>query len=93
MALITPLPYSADFRPYFTIHDPDFAHLASQQLPSNTNSLPRLLGVTNLFFLKVLHLPKPRCCLLIFSTLPLRKHCMIEQAAKVPCIGVSCWNT
>ncbi|CAL8466888.1 g6424 [Coccomyxa elongata] len=54
VALITPLPYSADFRPYFTIHDPDFAHLASKQLPSNTNSLPRLLGVTNLFFLKAL---------------------------------------
>ncbi len=53
IALITPLPYSADFRPYFTIHDPAFAQLASQQLPTNANSLPRLLGVTNLFFLKV----------------------------------------
>jgi len=54
IALITPLPFSADFRPYFTIHDPSFATLAAQQLPSNSNSLPRLLGVTNLYFLKVL---------------------------------------
>ncbi len=53
IALITPLPYSADFRPYFTIHDPAFAHLAAQELPSNTNGLPRVLGVTNLYFLKV----------------------------------------
>ena len=59
VALITPLPYSADFRPYFTIHDPAFAHLASQQLPTNANSLPRLLGVTNLFFLKVPPDPLP----------------------------------
>lgn len=54
IALITPLPYSADFRPYFTIHDASFAALATHQLPSNSNSLPRLLGVTNLYFLKVL---------------------------------------
>lgn len=52
ISLITPLPYAADFRPYFTIHDSVFAQL-SQELPSNANSLPRLLGVTNLYFLKV----------------------------------------
>ena len=53
ISLITPLPYTADFRPYFTIHDSIFAQLSSQELPSNANSLPRLLGVTNLYFLKV----------------------------------------
>ncbi len=52
VALITPLPYSADFRPYFTIHDPAFARLASGALPSAANGLPRLLGITNLYFLK-----------------------------------------
>ncbi|CAK0733784.1 hypothetical protein CVIRNUC_000332 [Coccomyxa viridis] len=54
ISLITPLPYTADFRPYFTIHDSIFAQLSSQELPSNANSLPRLLGVTNLYFLKAL---------------------------------------
>ena len=59
IALITPLPYSADFRPYFTIHDPAFVRLAAQELPSNTNGLPRVLGVTNLYFLKVSGLTAP----------------------------------
>ena len=65
IALITPLPYSADFRPYFTIHDAAFAGLASGQLPDAANGLPRLLGVTNLYFLKVrlyrqlMHKPLP----------------------------------
>ena len=53
IALISPLPYSADFRPYYTIHDPSFGALLANQLPDNSNSLPRLLGVTNLYFLKV----------------------------------------
>jgi hypothetical protein len=48
--LIAPLPYSADFRPYFTIHDPDFPAL---QHPDSA-APPHLLGVTNLFFLKAL---------------------------------------
>ena len=50
--MIAPLPYSADFRPYFTIHDGDFGALAAGQLPDGGNALPRLLGVTNLYFLK-----------------------------------------
>jgi hypothetical protein len=53
ISMISPLPYSADFRPYFTIHDEDFGALAGGQLPDNSNALPRLLGVTNLYFLKV----------------------------------------
>ena len=53
VALISPLPYSADFRPYFTIHDPAFAALAAGEVPSNANGHPRLLGITNLYFLKV----------------------------------------
>ena len=36
------------------IHDEDFPRLASGQLPENSNALPRLLGVTNLYFLKAL---------------------------------------
>ena len=58
ISLITPLPFAADFRPYFTIHDSIFAQLSSHELPSNANSLPRLLGVTNLYFLKVSNV----CC-------------------------------
>lgn len=57
ISMISPLPYSADFRPYFTIHDEDFGALAGGQLPDNSNALPRLLGVTNLYFLKVADLP------------------------------------
>ena len=52
LALITPLPYSADWRPFFTIHDPVFAALSAGELPGNSNALPRLIGVTNLYFLK-----------------------------------------
>ena len=36
------------------IHDEVFPRLASGQLPENSNALPRLLGVTNLYFLKAL---------------------------------------
>ncbi len=53
LSLITPLPYSADFRPYFTIHDPSFAPMAAGTMPGADNGLPRLLGITNLYFLKV----------------------------------------
>ncbi|KAL3154098.1 hypothetical protein ABBQ32_013634 [Trebouxia sp. C0010 RCD-2024] len=55
IALISPLPYSADFRPFFTIHDPDYHAMTApdQPFPSHTN-LPRLLGVTNRYFLKAL---------------------------------------
>uniref|UniRef100_A0A383W295 UDENN domain-containing protein n=1 Tax=Tetradesmus obliquus TaxID=3088 RepID=A0A383W295_TETOB len=33
MGLIAPLPYAADYRPYFTIHDPDFVALSRGKLP------------------------------------------------------------
>ncbi|XP_068663580.1 uncharacterized protein [Aristolochia californica] len=52
VSLVAPLPLSVDFRPYFTIHDPDFAHLNS--LKEGEPFPPMLLGVTNLFFLKAL---------------------------------------
>ena len=58
VALVTPLPYSADFRPYFTIHDPAFARMAGGQLPCGANRLPRLLGITNLYILKVCLAPE-----------------------------------
>ncbi|KAF6137232.1 hypothetical protein GIB67_036269 [Kingdonia uniflora] len=52
VSLVAPLLCSVDFRPYFTIHDPDFATLntLSEGLPFP----PMILGVTNLFFLKAL---------------------------------------
>uniref|UniRef100_A0A1D1ZDB7 Protein FAM116A n=1 Tax=Anthurium amnicola TaxID=1678845 RepID=A0A1D1ZDB7_9ARAE len=52
VSLVAPLLCSIDFRPYFTIHDPDFAHLNSL---GEGDEFPRMvLGVTNLFFLKAL---------------------------------------
>ena len=81
-SLITPLPYSADFRPYFTIHDPDFAAMANQQQGqqqqqqrqaqacSSDDAMPRLLGITNLYFIKA----RPACpymfCLALPSSMP-----------------------
>ncbi|KAK9864873.1 hypothetical protein WJX84_003125 [Apatococcus fuscideae] len=53
-ALITPLPYSCDFRPYFTIHDSEFQAMADSQIPEEENSLPTLIGITNVFFIKAL---------------------------------------
>ncbi|GJP33799.1 hypothetical protein CLOM_g18309 [Closterium sp. NIES-68] len=56
VGLIAPLPCSLDFRPYFTIHDPDFPLLNA--LRDGDPIPPVVLGVTNLFFLKALkHLP------------------------------------
>lgn len=52
VSLIAPIPCSVDYRPYFTIHDPEFARLNS--LPSGVSFPPVILGVTNLFFLKSL---------------------------------------
>lgn len=50
VSLLAPLFVSVDFRPYFTIHDPYFAHLNSLQ--EGDVFPPIVLGVTNLFFLK-----------------------------------------
>ncbi|XP_052174896.1 uncharacterized protein LOC127789878 [Diospyros lotus] len=52
VSLVAPLLCSVDFRPYFTIHDPEFAHLNSVQ--DGDAFPPMVLGVTNLFFLKAL---------------------------------------
>lgn len=52
VSLVAPLLCSVDFRPYFTIHDPEFAHLNSVQ--EGDTFPPMVLGVTNLFFLKAL---------------------------------------
>ncbi|XP_058080119.1 uncharacterized protein LOC131228243 isoform X2 [Magnolia sinica] len=52
VSLVAPLPCSMDFRPYFTIHDRDFARLNS--LSEGDPFPPMVLGVTNLFFLKAL---------------------------------------
>lgn len=52
VGLVAPLPCSIDFRPYFTIHDPDFGLLNT--LREGEGVPPMILGVTNLFFLKAL---------------------------------------
>ena len=55
LSLLAPVPYSLDFRPYFSIHDPAFARLAAPgAAPTAANGLPMVLGVTNLYFLKAL---------------------------------------
>ncbi|KAL5722262.1 hypothetical protein ACHQM5_005802 [Ranunculus cassubicifolius] len=52
VSLVAPLLCTVDFRPYFTIHDPDFTRLNS--LNEGDPFPPMILGVTNLFFLKSL---------------------------------------
>ncbi len=50
-SIIYPLSYSADYRPFYTIHDSDFKDITG----SNTGALPSImLGVTNPFFGKAL---------------------------------------
>uniref|UniRef100_A0A0K0EH32 UDENN domain-containing protein n=1 Tax=Strongyloides stercoralis TaxID=6248 RepID=A0A0K0EH32_STRER len=53
VSLIHPLQYSGDYRPYFTIHDPDFS------LFTNSSQIPCIiLGVTNPYFNKTMqHFP------------------------------------
>lgn len=53
LSLVAPFPYSLDWRPYFTIHDAAFARLAAGELPTAANGLPVVVGLTNLYFLKV----------------------------------------
>lgn len=49
-AMITPLKYNADHRPYFTIHDSEF-----KEYTTDTQNPPAvILGVTNPFFAKTL---------------------------------------
>eukprot|EP00850_Spirogloea_muscicola_P025861 SM004596S16125 [mRNA] locus=s4596:103:1141:+ [translate_table: standard] len=52
VSLAAPLPCTLDFRPYFTIHDPDFPALTA--LKDGEVAPAMLLGVTNIFFLKAL---------------------------------------
>ncbi|KAK7265020.1 hypothetical protein RJT34_32636 [Clitoria ternatea] len=52
VSLVAPLLFSVDFRPYFTIHDPEFARLNT--IREGETFPPIVLGVTNLFFLKAL---------------------------------------
>lgn len=52
--LVAPLPYAADFRPYYCIHDSAFSRMASGVLPGpEARDVPTLLGVTNLYFIRV----------------------------------------
>ena len=50
VASIWPLKYASDFRPFFTIHDPEFKDFTSTSYAPP----PVLLGVTNPFFAKAL---------------------------------------
>lgn len=54
LSLLAPFPYSLDWRPYFTIHDAAFARLVAGETPTAANGLPMMLGLTNLYFLKVI---------------------------------------
>jgi hypothetical protein len=55
LSLTAPLPPGADFRPFFTVHDPAFAPLAATGGPPPLGAaLPSLLGFTNQLFLRAL---------------------------------------
>ncbi len=54
LALVAPLPYALDFRPYYCIHDTAFARLAAGVMPGpEARDVPSLIGVTNLYFIRV----------------------------------------
>uniref|UniRef100_A0A8R1U7B8 UDENN domain-containing protein n=1 Tax=Pristionchus pacificus TaxID=54126 RepID=A0A8R1U7B8_PRIPA len=50
VALISPLRYASDFRPYFTIHDSEFREYTGR----SKHTARVILGVTNPFFVKAL---------------------------------------
>jgi len=50
MSIISPVTYAGDFRPYFTIYDPDFKHFQKCDERDTLGCL--ILGVTNPFFLQ-----------------------------------------
>ncbi|ETW03613.1 hypothetical protein H310_05017 [Aphanomyces invadans] len=52
-SLIAPVPFRGDFRPYFTLYEPDFNVLAKAS-ESNLALPTTILGTTNPFFLKAL---------------------------------------
>ncbi|EFJ46522.1 hypothetical protein VOLCADRAFT_118103 [Volvox carteri f. nagariensis] len=56
LSLVAPLPYAADFRPYYCIHDIAFSRMASLGLlpGPEARDVPTLLGVTNLYFIRAL---------------------------------------
>eukprot|EP01083_Nonionella_stella_P284682 969212_1 len=51
LSLVSPLVYKGDYRPFFTIYDPDFKSFCSLHDHKTLRSV--ILGVTNPFFLKV----------------------------------------
>ena len=51
VSLISPLNYAGDYRPYFTIYDPDYKHYQLEQDQKQIKNV--LLGVTNPLFIKV----------------------------------------
>lgn len=60
ISLVAPFPYGADFRPYYTIHDPSFGAFAAKQLPGGDTGvhgsapLPTVLGITSPHLLSAL---------------------------------------
>uniref|UniRef100_A0A7S2SJA1 UDENN domain-containing protein n=1 Tax=Mucochytrium quahogii TaxID=96639 RepID=A0A7S2SJA1_9STRA len=53
--LIAPIVYNGDYRPYFTIYDPDFMEVSRKHDELQGQNMPSVvLGVTNPYFLKTL---------------------------------------
>lgn len=50
LSLISPLPYCGDYRPYFSLYDPDFKHYQAVHDAGSLSAV--ILGVNNPFFLK-----------------------------------------
>lgn len=51
ISLVSPLEYFGDYRPYFTIYDPDYKVYQEDQAKKVIGNV--ILGVTNPLFLKV----------------------------------------
>jgi len=52
ISLISPLEFSGDYRPYFTIYDPDYRLYQEEHEKKKIGNV--ILGVTNPLFLKVI---------------------------------------
>lgn len=74
VALIAPLEYCAEARPYFTIHDSEFREF-TQECKATTTVPACILGVTNPFFVKLLK-AWPHMLRLVDNQVSLRPHLM-----------------
>ncbi|ETV72399.1 hypothetical protein, variant [Aphanomyces astaci] len=82
-SLIAPVPFHGDFRPYFTLYEPDFNAL-SKVHDANLSQLPTtVLGTTNPFFLKSLK-RWPNALLFPFADSPPRSSTEHETDSSSP---------